>query len=152
MPARAASSRRRPERLLLDAGPSGVSARRDVPVGDRSQRQRQREFRKVRLHQHGKSTVVVGEPDLRVAVLRETAARLDRWTNDCRGKGAGTNRARVFADAREDDRISVGYEIPVVAPRLANADAGRAHGVDERAVVEWIGDAGLRRVVVLLIL
>src|SRR5947209_714822 len=93
---------------------------------------------------------IIAEPHLGLAMLGEDAVRLDRRTYNDRGIVAGAHLHRLLAQSRQDHGIAVGSEVAVVTARLTDANAGGAHRVDERAIVERLGDAGMRGVALLV--
>src|SRR5215218_1255585 len=149
MPSAAGDARatRRPwgSRRLRDRG-----RRHLLTSDDRLQRERERESGELALEQDGIPARIVAEPDLRLAVLRKDAVRLDGRPHDGGGEVSRADTNRLLPEAGKDDRIAVGAEIAVIPPRLSDPDAGAADGIDERAVVQRVRDAGVYRVALLV--
>src|SRR6185437_4377786 len=93
---------------------------------------------------------IVAQPDLGLTALGKQSLRLDHRLND-----DGVERTRRHGDFLlpqhfHDDGIALGAEVAIERVRLANLERYRAHEIEKRAVIQWIGDAGHYWVPVLL--
>src|SRR5579883_1318765 len=99
----------------------------------------------LRLHLQDDVRGIVREPDLRLAMLREDATRLDDRLHD-----DGVERARRHLDPlpaqdADRDRVRLRVEVLVERVRVPDVERERAHEIQERAVVERVRHRRLRR-------
>ena len=73
--------------------------------------------------------------------VREQALRFDAWLEHDRVELAGGHFDVLAAVDLDDDRIAIGVIVAVERVRLADDERNRAHEVDERPLVERLGDA-----------
>ena len=83
------------------------------------------------------------------AVVRRGIAR-DRRTHHGGGERSGVHRHRIMTQSGEHHGTAVGADVAIIATGFSDADVRSTDGVDERSVVERVGDARFRGFVVLL--
>src|SRR5688500_7317515 len=126
-----------------------VAGRRGPAFPLRSQVQVQRAEGELRLHLEHDPVGIIGEPDLGLAAFREDAFRLDGRLDDDGLEGTSGNGDLLAAQYANLHRVPIRPEIPVELVRLPDLEGHRPDEIQERAVVEGVGD---RRLLVLPVL
>src|SRR3954471_7936175 len=92
--------------------------------------------------------LIVGEPQLRVAVLREHPFRLDHRLNDDGVERTGGKLDPLATQHPDGHGIAIGLEVALELVRASDLERQRADEVHEGTIIERFGDRWLLTLVV----